>query len=169
MKSRLWISILSGVCAAAMIAPGAAQPATAQCGDDQHPLACRAAVVVAPGTSLTVAVANSYPLREHGLMFRTSLPAHTGMLFVFRTESDPVEFWMKNTLIPLDMVFVDRNGVVTTVASHVPATTPSTADKDIPRRSGRAKFVLELPAGEAASDGLKPGAHVRIPPVSAKE
>src|SRR5579863_4940350 len=105
MKSRLWISILSLACTLAPIAPAAGQPApaaTAQCGDDRHPVTCRAIVVVTPSASLTVAVANSFPLREHGLMFRTSLEPHTGMLFVFRTESDPVEFWMKNTLIPLD-------------------------------------------------------------------
>jgi len=129
---------------------------------------CRAVVIVTPSESLTVAVANNYPLREHGLMFRTALEPHTGMLFVFPSEN-VVDFWMKNTLIPLDMVFVDRNGVVTTVAANVPATTPATLDQDIPRRSGRAKFVLELRAGEAASDGLKPGAFVRIPPDSARE
>lgn len=168
---RTWISILSLLIAAAMSVPILGQPtpaATAQCGDDQHPVACRAVVIATPTETLTLAVANSYPLREHGLMFRTALEPHTGMLFVFPSEN-VVEFWMKNTLIPLDMVFVDRNGVVTTVAGNVPATTPATPDRDIPRRSGRAKFVLELRAGEAANDGLKPGAFVRIPPVSAQE
>ncbi len=170
MKSRIWTSILSLAFAFAQT-PAFAQPApaaTAQCGDDQHPVTCRAVVIVTPSESLTVAVANSYPLREHGLMFRTALEPHTGMLFVFPSEN-VVEFWMKNTLIPLDMVFVDRNGVVTTVAANVPATTPATLERDIPRRSGRAKFVLELRAGEAAGDGLKPGVLVRIPPVSARE
>lgn len=171
MTSRIWIWILSLSFALSAV-PALGQPApeaTAQCGDDQHPVTCRAVVVVAPNASLTMAVVDTFALREHGLMFRTSLEPHTGMLFVFPSESNPVEFWMKNTLIPLDMVFIDRNGIVTTVAANVPSTTPSTPDQDIPRRGGRAKFVLELPAGEAAGDGLKPGAFVRIPPVSAKE
>jgi uncharacterized membrane protein (UPF0127 family) len=171
MKSTIWIWVLS-LSLGFAAAPAFAQPvpqATAQCGDDQHPVSCRAVVVVAPSASLTMAVVNTFALREHGLMFRTSLEPHTGMLFVFAAEGNPVEFWMKNTLIPLDMVFIDRNGIVTTVAANVPSTTPATPDQDIPRRGGRAKFVLELPAGEAAGDGLRPGAFVRIPPVSAKE
>jgi uncharacterized protein len=167
MKSRAWISIFSVAATLASFGEVRAQQ-TVACGDQRQPMTCRQVVVSTPVDSLTVAVADNYPLREHGLMFRTSLEPRTGMLFVFPVEG-VYEFWMKNTLIPLDMVFVDRRGIVTSVASNVPATTPSTPEENIPRRSGRAKFVFELPAGEASSDGLKPGAVVRIPPVSAKE
>lgn len=173
MKSRVSISILSAALALAWLGPAGAQPSpvatpAVPCGDDKHPMTCRQVAVTTPVDTLTLAVANDFPLREHGLMFRTSLEPHTGMLFVFPNES-VVEFWMKNTLIPLDMVFVNRKGVVTAVASNVPSTTTATPDQNVPRRSGLAKFVFELPSGEAASDGLKPGAQVRIPAVSAKE
>lgn len=160
MKSRVWTSILS-------LALVSGSPALAQTDGPQAPLPT--VLVEAPRAELKVEVANTFEERERGLMFRTALPPHTGMLFVFPSEAPSIDFWMKNTVIPLDMVFVDRRGIVTHVAADVPATTPSTPDARIPRRGGRAKFVFELPAGEAASDGLAPGAAVRIPSVSAKE
>lgn len=118
----------------------------------------------APAARLRVEVADTEETREYGLMNRTSLPAHTGMLFVFERD-EPIDFWMKNTLVPLDMVFIDAKGVVRSVAANVPTAAPSTPDEKIPRRRGRARFVIELPANEAAPDGLRPGARISgLPP-----
>lgn len=113
----------------------------------------------APRAELRMQVAATYADRELGLMHYHYLPARTGMIFVFKKD-DRVDFWMKNTLIPLDMVFVGGNGRVRSVAQSVPASTIETPEDKIARRSGRAKFVLELPAQEAERDGLVPGAYV---------
>ena len=97
--------------------------------------------------------------RERGLMGVTKLAEHTGMLFVFNADV-PIEFWMKDTLIPLDMIFIGKNGVVRTVFANVPVVPVDTADDRIPRRDGIAKYVLELPAGEAARDGFTRGVRI---------
>jgi uncharacterized membrane protein (UPF0127 family) len=160
MKSRVWIWTTSlALLLAVAGAAGAQSP---------PPAPLRKINADAPKQELTLEVAATFEQREYGLMNRTSLEPHTGMIFVFPQEID-VDFWMKNTLIPLDMVFIGRTGRVTSVATNVPSTTPSTPDDQIPRRHGRAKFVLELSAGEAAGDGLKSGAFIRLPPLSAKE
>ena len=112
--------------------------------------------VKAPQATLSLEVADTAAKQMRGLMYRTELRPHTGMIFVFASD-DVVEFWMKNTLIPLDMVFVAADGRVRLVSANVPATTPNTPDEKIPRVLGRAKYVLELPAGEAARDGLQTG------------
>jgi uncharacterized protein len=109
--------------------------------------------VRAPRATLTLQVAKTEAEREFGLMNVTKLPPHTGMLFVFDQDA-PVEFWMKDTLVPLDMVFLGPEGMVRTVAANVPATSPKTPDAQIPRRDGKAKYVIELPAGEADQDGI---------------
>jgi len=119
--------------------------------------------VSTPNATLHLEVADREATREHGLMDRTVLAPHAGMLFVFRGQSKRY-FWMKDTLIPLDMIFLDARGVITTIAAKVPATTPDTADIDIPTRAGLAKFVIELNAGEAQADGLIPGVLLKIPP-----
>ena len=94
----------------------------------------------------------------------------TGMIFVFRGGDYEHDFWMKNTLIPLDMVWVLADGVVTTVAAHVPATTVDTHDAKIQHRSGKGSYVIELAAGEAARDGIKPGVRLDLSKVgSAKD
>ncbi|HET9030988.1 MAG TPA: DUF192 domain-containing protein [Candidatus Aquilonibacter sp.] len=109
--------------------------------------------VRAPKATLTLQVAKTEDEREFGLMNVTKLAPHTGMVFVFDQDA-LVEFWMKNTLVPLDMVFVGPDGIVRSVAANVPATTPDTPDDKIPRRSAKAKYVIELPAGEAEKDGI---------------
>lgn len=113
----------------------------------------------APKTELRVQVADSPGEREQGLMSYHLLARHTGMIFVFKSD-DRVEFWMKNTLIPLDMVFIGGDGKVRAVAANVPASTYETPESQVARRGAKAKFVIELPAGEAKADGLVPGARV---------
>ena len=117
--------------------------------------------VQAPKATLTLQVANTEDERERGLMSVTKLPLHAGMLFVF-DEDQPVEFWMKDTLLPLDMIFVGTDGTVRSVAASVPVVPLDTPDQKIPRRQGTAKYVLELAAGEAAKDGIRNGIKLHI-------
>ena len=125
------------------------------------PQALRTIVVAAPRATLTLQVADTEQERETGLMSVTHLRPHTGMLFVFRYDA-PVQFWMKDTLVPLDMVFLSSNGTVRSIASNVRAVAPNTPDAAIPRRNGTAKYVIELPAGEAERDAIIPGVHLPV-------
>ncbi|MBO9444959.1 DUF192 domain-containing protein [Ruegeria sp. R14_0] len=93
--------------------------------------------------------------RSRGLMFRESLPNRSGMLFVF-DPPQPVVFWMKNTLIPLDIIFLDRAGVVTRV--HQGAIPGDLT----PIEGGDSVFaVLEINAGLAARYAIQPGTVMR--------
>ena len=83
-------------------------------------------------------------------MDRTTVPPHTGMIFVFDTRR-PVAFWMKNTLVPLDMIFVAADGTVRRVFANVPVLHADTAGRTRFRaKAARRKYVIELHAGEAA-------------------
>ena len=116
--------------------------------------------VIAPHAQLSLQVANSQAAREHGLMDRTVIPPHTGMLFVFDSDG-PVDFWMKDTLVPLDMIFIGSDWRVRSVAADVSVVSPETPDSAIPLEHGMAKYVIELRAGEAALDGIGPGVLLR--------
>lgn len=121
-----------------------------------------------PGGRLRVLVAADEPSRERGLMCVLDVPHRSGMIFVFSGASDvPRDFWMKNTLVPLDLVFVAHDGRVTKVAGGVPATTVETPDVDVPRVAGPAHYVIELRAGEAARLHIAPGSRLTIPPIRA--
>jgi hypothetical protein len=124
------------------------------------PQALAVTTVQAPKAQLRLQVASTAPQRERGLMGVTHLNAHTGMLFVFEQDAQ-VAFWMKDTLIPLDMVFVGADGVVRRVYAKVPVVPLSLPDTQIPLEQGKAKYVIELPSGEAEADGLKAGVCVR--------
>jgi hypothetical protein len=112
-------------------------------------------------TQLWLEMANTPERRERGLMDRTALAPHTGMLFSFPQEGH-VDFWMKNTLIPLDMVFINDGYIVTQVHANVPVAPPGTPDDRLPIYGGEARFVIELPAGEAAADGFVTGVPFHI-------
>ncbi len=117
---------------------------------------------------LVLAVAADERSRELGLMCVTRLKPHSGMIFVF-SAPDVQEFWMKNTLVPLDMVWVAPDGMVTSVAAHVPASTRTTPDDAVARRRGEGLYVIELADGEAAADGVVVGAKLSLPKLVSRE
>lgn len=129
-------------------------------------LALAAIVVHAPKADLSLEVARTAAQREYGLMNRTSIAAHTGMLFVFDSDG-PIAFWMKNTRVPLDMVFISADGTVRRIFANVPVVDPNLRDDAIPRESSTAKYVIELRAGEAAPDGIVPGIRLDLSGVPA--
>lgn len=101
-------------------------------------------------------VADTDAHREQGLMFVESMPADRGMLFIFPRPAR-VSFWMKNTLIPLDMIFIRADGRIDTVAMN---TTPHSLELVTPR--GEIQQVLEINGGLARKLGIEAGAFVRL-------
>lgn len=118
----------------------------------------RLEIITSSGThEFQVEIADTPGERSKGLMYRKSMPQNQGMLFDFHVEG-PVMMWMKNTYIPLDMVFVSREGVVTRVAAN---TVPMS--EEVISSGGPAYAVLELNAGVADKIGLKAGDEIRHP------
>lgn len=105
-------------------------------------------------------VADTPEQQEVGLMNRTSLPVDRGMLFRFQ-PARTVYFWMKNTLIPLDMVFL-RDGTVKYIAKNVPPCQMDPCPTYGPNQM--IDQVIELGAGQAAELGLKVGDRLVIQP-----
>ena len=93
---------------------------------------------------------------EKGLMYRTELPEGSGMLFVFE-DNAPRYFWMKNTLIDLDILFLNPQGQINALYERVPHTYTYTPDHQIPVVGGKAQYVLEAAAGTISHHGLKQG------------
>ena len=108
-----------------------------------------------------VEVVDTPETRARGLMFVQSLAPDAGMLFDFK-ESRPVSFWMRNTFIPLDMVFIREDGVVANIHVNAIPQDPTGVPSD-----GPVMFVLEIPGGRSVELGLKAGdtvVHPRIKP-----
>jgi uncharacterized membrane protein (UPF0127 family) len=106
------------------------------------------------GERFAIEVADDARERQRGLMHRDRLAAGTGMLFV-HAEQERQAYWMKNTRIPLDILYFDAERRLVSV-SHAPPC--SLGDRCPPYpSSGPALYVLELNAGEAARLGAKPG------------
>ena len=111
--------------------------------------------------NFNIEVATTREEQALGLMFRRSLPENAGMLFVYK-RPQAAAMWMKNTLIPLDMVFIAPDGSVLRIETN---TEPfSTA---VIRSEGAVSAVLELNAGQADKIGLKRGDKVVYPGLAA--
>ena len=96
-----------------------------------------------------------------GLMFVKHLPENEGMLFIF-DQNKPQVFWMKNTLIDLDIVFLDENQKVTSVSAEVPRSYTYTPDDQVALAFGQGQYVLELASKTAAKHGVKEGAELKF-------
>ena len=115
--------------------------------------------VVLKGQRFTVELAETQQKQALGLMFRDSMPDDHGMLFIFPAEGLR-SFWMKNTRIPLDILYFDDDLKLVSVAANAQ---PCRTRRCPPYPSeGPAKYVLELNAGKAAELGVRPGDELRL-------
>jgi len=117
-------------------------------------------VIIQSGKSkhkFMVEVADDEAKRSRGLMFRESLDKGKGMLFVFRREQIE-NFWMKNTLIPLDLIFIGIDGKIRKVHSNA-----KPHDRTLISSESPVIAVLEIKGGEASRRGIKAGDSVISP------
>ncbi|AKT40904.1 DUF192 domain-containing protein [Chondromyces crocatus] len=110
--------------------------------------------VTAPDVS--VEIAETDPQRMRGLMYRKSMPENQGMIFVFQ-GSENHTFWMRNTCIQLDMLFIDANGTIVGIEENTTTMTDRTFQVGCP-----STYVLELNAGWTRKHGIKAGQKVQL-------
>ena len=153
------IAVMAALLALAPALPGCA-PATARSVVAQSPAMQRVplSIATARGTRhFTVEVARSDAEQARGLMFRTSLASNVGMLFPMAPPR-AATFWMKNTLIPLDMIFVRADGTIARIAANTVPESLDMVDSGEPVIA-----VLELAGGAAAAQGIAANDRVRWP------
>lgn len=112
-----------------------------------------------------VELAKTPAQREKGLMNRENLDKDKGMLFIFDQEGI-YPFWMKNTLISLDIIWIDSDNRIVFIGQNIQPCLPAQAGKSLICPSvipnAKAKYVLEINAGMAKEIGLKPGDELKI-------
>lgn len=109
-----------------------------------------------PRASVRIEIADTPASREYGLMFRKQLDQDAGMIFVFK-EPQHLQFWMKNTIISLDMIFADKDGKIVGIVRRAEpfSETPDTVDGD-------SQYVLEVNGGFCDRHGITPGDTLRF-------
>jgi len=144
-----------------LLALAAVLVSSAACSNSTNlPKAAVPTVILAPAgrapVKVRVGVARTPEQRERGLMYRERLDADAGMVFLFDHDDDQT-FWMKNTPLPLDMIFITKDlAVAGVVENTVPFSTQS-------RSCGKqSRFVLEVNAGFAARHGVAAGTRVEL-------
>jgi uncharacterized membrane protein (UPF0127 family) len=112
-------------------------------------------------------IASTGQERETGLMYVHAMPDNDGMIFLMPDVSQAT-FWMKNTLIPLSVAFIDRNGVILDIHDMQPAD-PRVPDADLPRtlsRNDQVAYALETNLHWFSLNGIKPGDKIEPPPAT---
>jgi uncharacterized protein len=141
--------------------PAVAKPATSCPADPvASPPALRVGKVSFPeasdAPSVDVEIADTPPTEQRGLMYRTELAAEKGMIFVWPTDRSRT-FWMRNTCLPLDMMFIAKDGTIAGILEQVPVM------NDAPRTVAcPVAYVLEVNAGWSRKHGVKPGMKAAI-------
>lgn len=105
-----------------------------------------------------VQIAKTGNERNKGLMYRRNMPDNHGMFFIFDGMEER-SFWMKNTYITLDMIFIDNNGVIKHIVHNVPPLTKTSRKSKYP-----CKYVLELKGGMSRKSGIEVGNKLKIVP-----
>jgi uncharacterized membrane protein (UPF0127 family) len=113
-------------------------------------------VTLPDGFTVKAEIADTSQKAEKGLMFRNALAENSGMLFVF-DEDAPRVFWMKNTFVDLDIIFINSDNTVYHAAQNVPRSFSYTPDHQVAYVHGYGKYVLELAAGSARKHNIKQG------------
>jgi uncharacterized membrane protein (UPF0127 family) len=160
-RSLIAAALLLGAAAFAAPRARAQDPGTEAAHGKKLVPAKRAKITFPGGKSINAYVVDTPIDRERGLMYYKKLSPDFGELFVFPREM-MMTFWMKNTLVPLDIVFIGADKKITVVHARMKATTPETPDEEIGRCGGTAQYVLELPAGAAARRKLKAGDRLKF-------
>jgi uncharacterized protein len=152
------LRLISARTALAILCAGLTLPLSACAGAaGESASATKTVVTIAQGTAthrFSVEVARTPAEQAQGLMHRTSLPADSGMLFPFATPKF-ASFWMKNTFIPLDIIFIRADGSVDRIAEN---TIPESLEPIV--SGGEVAAVLELAGGTAARLGIDESARV---------
>lgn len=146
--------------ALALVALVAAMPAHPQAPDGKPQSLPITKIRVGPH-AVSAEVASTPAQRTRGLMYRFSLPADHGMLFVF-PEPQPLAFWMRNTYIPLSIAYIDATGRILNIEDMAPR------DESTHPSHGAALYALEMRKGWFAERGVGPGTRVTgLPPAAA--
>jgi uncharacterized membrane protein (UPF0127 family) len=148
---RLFLPILLFAALAAGIAFAQSSPSRFDTGS--------LAIVTGAGRhEFNVELASTPEQRGQGLMYRREMARDAGMLFDFGARPGRASMWMKNTLIPLDMLFIKSDGKIESIAER---TVPHSLEAVSSR--GQVRYVLELNGGTAARLGIGPGDRVELP------
>jgi len=133
------------------------------CEERQKPQALEVVKIQIGQKTIEAEVADTYQTRAKGLKHRDSLPKDHGMIFVYPDE-DYLEFWMKDTKVPLSIAYIKADGWIAQISDMKPFSLETC------RSQMRVKYALEMEQGWFAANGVKVGDRAVIPPsVVAKE
>ena len=119
------------------------------------------AVTLPDGFTVKAEIADTPKKAEKGLMFRNGLDENQGMLFVFDKDG-PRLFWMKNTFVDLDIIFINSDSSVYSVAANMPRSYSYTPEHQLAYAPGYGRYVLELKAGSAKRHNIKEGSKIEF-------